>query len=141
MPTPLSEIIEYLSYSSTLAPGTEYITIKVLLQEFSSLSSSVSSDQNISFTLLFLNDGVNIDYDSVSAIIANKSTTVTSAILGKWCKIRLFNATANTATIRMSTYCQVVPIAMQNQLTREGNVYPSVNVDNFTTSLYNDLHV
>ena len=141
MATPLSEVITYLSFDSTIAVGDSYETIKVLLQEFGSLSVTVVSDENLSFRISFSNDGTNFDYVSNNSIQGGVPLTITSVILGKWCKMTAIHSGINVANVRFTTYCQVIPIAQQSQLEKQGNVFPSVNVDNFQGTLFNDLRV
>ena len=140
MATPLSEVISYLSYDDVLPVGASFETIKVLLQEFGSMSILFTTNHSVSLNLFFSNDGIDFDYDTFYSLSPG-STTITSVILGKWCKLGIVNASRFDATIKFSTYCQVIPCAVQAQVQSSGNTLPSVNVDNFSTSLNNELRI
>ena len=141
MASPLSEVISYLNFQGQIASGDEYSTIKVLLQEFGSLSVTVVSDENLNFFVEFSNDGNNFDYTNSSSIAENANQTITSVILGKWCRIRAINASNIMANVRFSTFCQVIPIATQSQIEAEGNNFPTFNVDNLSGTLFNEQKV
>lgn len=140
MTTSLSEVISYLNFDGSIGIGAQHETIKTLLQEFGSISVTVTMDQNISLIIEFSNDGINFDYKSANSLAAG-SSTITSVILGKWCKIRAVNSSRFVANVRFYTYAQVLPISVQAQIESEGNALPSVNIDNLTGTLYNDLRV
>ena len=138
MATPLSEVIEYLSFEGTLLEGEEYETIKVILQEFGSISVVINPTGNVSLQIEFSNDGTNFDTNNTYSV-GSSGKTITSVILGKWCKIKVINTVRNTINFRLSTFAQVIPIAIQSQLESEGDVFPSVNIDNLTSSFWGDL--
>ena len=140
MGTPLSELISYLSYTGTIGVGSSHETIKTLLQEFGSISITANTDQNISIILEFSNDGVNFDYVSPNTVSPG-NITITSVVLGRWCKIRIVNASRVTANIRCHSFCQTIPVAIQAQIHAEGSTVPDFNVDNLSSSLFNDLRV
>ena len=139
MATPLSEVITYLSLDGVVAVGQSFETIKTVLQEFGSMSITVVSDQNLSFRISFSNDSINFDYNSNTSVEVGEPVTITSVILGKWCKLRALNAGPSPANVRFQTYCQIIPIATQSQIEKEGDTFPSVNVNNLTGTLFNDL--
>jgi hypothetical protein len=139
MSTPLSEVINLLNFEGTIDVDDSFETGKVLLQEFGSMSITVRSDQNLILTLSYSNNGINYDYNSNTSIQANTPITITSVILGKWTKILLTNFSISIANVRLTTYCQIIPIALQTQITKQGNQFPSVNVDNLAGTIYNDL--
>lgn len=141
MATPLSEVITYLNFDGVIPTAEEHETIKVLLQEFGSMSVTVVSDQNLNFLIEFSNDGKNFDYTNSSSIPEGENQTITSVILGKWCRMRALNASNVSATVRFTTYCQVLPIASQSQIEAEGNNFPTFNVDNLSSTLYNEMRV
>lgn len=141
MTASLSEVVQLLSFDGSIFVGQFYQTEKVLLQEFSSLSITVTTSENGSLRLSFSNNGVDFDYNSTTTLAANAPNTITSVILGKWCRIRVLNAGLVANLVRFSTYCQIKPIALQAQIEKQGNKFPSVNIDNFTGSLFNDLRV
>jgi len=141
MATPLSEVITYLNFDGTIAINEEHETIKVLLQEFGSMSITVVSDQNLNFLVEFSNDSINFDYTNSSAIGENTRQTITTVILGKWCRIRALNPSKVIANVRFTTFCQVIPIATQSQIESEGNNLPTFNVDNLSGTVYNDLKI
>lgn len=140
MATPLSEVIQYLQFDGVVAVGGEHETIKVLLQEFGSISCTITTDQNSSFVIEFSNDGVNFDYFTSNAL-ASGTQTITSVILGKWCKLRIQNASRFDLNARFSTFAQVIPIATQAQVESTGNTLPGVNVENLSSTLFNELRV
>lgn len=141
MTTPLSEVITYLNFDSTISIGETYETIKVILQEFGSMSISVISDQNLNFKIEFSNDSINFDYKTNQTIQGNVSETITTVILGKWCKLSATNASPNIANVRFTSYCQVIPIANQSQIEKEGNVFPTVNLHDVSRTLFNDIRI
>lgn len=138
MATPLSEVIPYLSFDGDILEGEEFETIKVLLQEFGSMSVVINPSANVSLAIQFSNDGTNFD-TSNNYSISSSGQTITSVILGKWARLRIINTVKQTVNVRMSTFAQVIPIAIQSQLESEGDIYPSVNIDNLTSSLWGDL--
>lgn len=138
MATPLSEVIQYLNFDGTIASGTEHETLKVILQEFGSMSVTIVSDENLNLLIEFSNDGINFDYSNSTAITENSRDTVTTVILGKWCRIRVQNVSQVDATVRFSTYCQVIPSTIQSQIEATGNNYPIFNINNLSGTLYND---
>lgn len=140
MATPLSEVIQYLSFEEVIPQGSNYETIKVLLQEFGSMSVVINPTANVSLFIEFSNDGVNFD-SSQSYSISSSGQTVTSVILGKWARLRVVNTVKQSVTVRLSTFCQVIPIAIQSQIESQGDVFPSVNIDNVASSLFGDLRV
>jgi hypothetical protein len=140
MTLPLSNVIHYLGFDSTINIGGTHETIKVLLQQFGSLSVIITSDESLSFKIEFSNDGVNFDYDSYTTISGGITSTLTIAILAKWCKMSATNTSGGIATVRFNTYAHVIPITQQTKITK-GGISPSINVDNFTTSLFNHLYV
>ena len=141
MTTALGEVVQLLSFEGGVFPTEPFTTEKVLIQEFCSMSITISSSENASLRLSFSNNGFNFDYNSTTTIPANDPQTITSVVLGKWAKIRYLNAGIVPAVVRFSTYCQVNPIALQTQIEKQGNQFPSVNIDNFTGSLFGDLRV
>ena len=141
MATPLSEVISYLRFDGPINVGDYFLTIKVLLQEFGSISITIVTDQNISFIIEFSNDGINFDYRNANSIFIDNFITITSPILGKWCRLRAINSSPNIANVRFTSYAQVIPIATQAQIEKEGNINPSVNVDNLSTSMNNNLRI
>lgn len=141
MATALGEVIQLLSFDGSVFSGEAYTTEKVLVQEFCSMSITILTSQNASFRLSFSNNGVDFDYNSSSTIKANVAQTITTVILGKWTRLRYLNAGNIASIIRFSTYCQVSPVSFQAQIEKQGNTFPSVNVDNLSGSLFNDLRV
>jgi len=140
MATPLSEVIQYLSFEEVIQQGESYETIKVLLQEFGSMSVVCIPSANISLSIQFSNDGINFD-SSQSYSVSSSGQTITSVILGKWARLRVINTVKGDVTIRLSTFAQVIPICIQSQLESEGDVFPSVNIDNLASALFGDLRV
>lgn len=140
MSTPLSEVISYLSFDGTIQQGESYETIKVLLQEFGSMSVVLNPSANVSLSIQFSNDGLNFDTNN-NYSVGSGGQTITSVILGKWARLRVTNTVKENVSVRLSTFCQVIPIAIQSQLESEGDVFPSVNIDNQTSSLFGDLRV
>lgn len=141
MATPLSEVIQYLNFEGTIPIGDEHETLKVILQEFGSMSVTVVSDQNLNLLIEFSNDSINWDYSNSTSITENSRDTITTVILGKWCRLRLQNVSQFVANIRFSTYCQVIPSTIQSQIEATGNNYPIFNVNNLSGTLYNDTRV
>lgn len=140
MSTNLSDIIEYLSYNNSLAIGSVYETIKVILQEYGSISITVSNDESISLSIFFSNDGLNFDY-FVNYSLKIGAQAITSVILGKWVKIRIQNSSRFTANVRFTTYAQTIPIALQAQIVSRGDTLPSINISNQSKTQFNELLV
>ena len=141
MSSQLGEVISYLSFDGIVSAGVTYETIKVLLQEYGSICVKVSTDGSVSFVISFSDDGVNYDYNSKTVIDFGFKPIITSVILGKWCRISVINSSSSNVSIRFTTYAQIIPTAIQPQITDENLKFPSINIDNFQTTLFNDLKV
>lgn len=141
MATQLSEVISYLSYNGNVLAGTTFETVKVLLQEYGSICVKVSTNGSISFIISFSDDGINYDYNSKTVVDSAFKPILTSVILGKWCRISVINSSSANINIRFTTFAQTISTAVQPQITDENLKFPSVNVDNFQTTLFNDLKV
>jgi len=136
MSSQLSEVINYLSFDGVVNAGTVYSTISVILQEYGSICIKVVSDQNVKLVLSFSDDNQNFDYNLNTIVGTGFTPIITSLILGKWCRISINNSSSNNANIRFSSFCQTIPISVQPQITSDTQRFPSVNIDNFTESLY-----
>ena len=141
MSTSLGEVISLLGFTETILVDETFETNKVILQEFSSISVTVASTQKISLRISFSNDAINFDYEVTNSIGGNSPQTITSVVVGKWCKIRALNNSDSTANVRLSTYCSTQPSTVQSSINSVDDSFQSINIDNWSTTMNNEIRV
>lgn len=141
MSTALGEVIELLGFNGTIPFQGIHETNKVILQEFSSISVTVFSNEKVNLTISFSNDGINFDYSATNVIEAVSPQTVTSIVIGKWCKLLLRNASGFAAQVRLSTYCSTQPSTVQSSINSIDDAFQFVNIGNWSPTLNNEIRI
>jgi hypothetical protein len=141
MSTELGEVNKFLSFSETIAIDDTFTSVKTTLQEFSSISVTVSADSKISMTIEFSNDAENFDYSVTNGFLPNSPSTITSVVIGKWCRIKVLNNGENVVNVRLSTYCSTQPSTVQSSINSIDDNFQSVNVDNWSATLNNEIRI
>lgn len=124
----LSSVIDYLTYTGTLAPSGTWTSTKVQILEFSSLSLSFNSDQNHSIYFLFSDDGTNFDMSVPEEFVPASSyaggQNYTTPCIGSWVRIQLVNTSSSS-----STYTRLYVYGSINNLVSKSIIEGNVNVD------------
>jgi len=124
----LSAVLDYLNFSSVLAAGATWDSIKVQILEYASLSLSFNSDQTHAIYFLFSNDGTNFDL-SVNETFTPSLTyaggqNYTTPCLGAWVKIRIVNSSSSTSTFtRLQVYGSI------NNIVSKSIIEGPINID------------
>jgi hypothetical protein len=137
--TSLGEVVSLLSFTIPIPIGDTHETNKVILSEFSSIMVSISATQKTSLVIAFSNDAINFDYTITNQIDANVPKTITSVIVGKWCKISVLNNSAILSAVRVSSYCSTQPSTVQSSINSVDDNFQNVNIDNWSATLDNQI--
>lgn len=124
----LSAVIDYLTFTSTLSGSESWVSNKVQILEYASLSLSFNSDQNHSIYFLFSDDGTNFDMSVSESFIPSSSfaggQNYTSPCLGSWVRIQIINTSSSA-----STYTRLYVYGSINNIVSKSIIEGSVNVD------------
>jgi hypothetical protein len=138
----VSDIIKSLSTNVPLNAGLYFETNPVIAGEYTSLSITVFSDQDISALVSFSPDGISYDANITKSFLAGISSYENVVILSKWIKIRYTNTSAVNATVmRGYAYGSIQNTAVTAVLSGVGNKDAAVRVTNFPVGGFGDLRV
>ena len=136
-----SDIIKQLSYTTPLNSLGVWTSEKIIAGQYSSLSISYASDQDIVLVIYFSNDGINFDIQ-ISKTFSSGDGYENLVILGKWIKISITNIGLSTQTyLRVYTYGAVQNTSLSATISKIGNKSPEISVDNLPLGAFGELMV
>lgn len=135
----LSDVEKLLSTTDTIAIGATWVSNRVLINAYTSMTVSIFADQDTRLYVEFSNDGLNYDISTqtnfTTSIIGNYSGVVN----GKFCRLRLENLGAGVCTPRLYTYVNVRNTALTALISKVGNFNPEVDIGNLPTEYPNSI--
>ena len=142
MASKISNVVDLLSTTAVIASGTPFVTNRVLIQEYSSITTSVYADQDLTLLVQFSNDSVNWDISVTKNFPGSTAAYESLVILGKWCRITVTNnGGGDTTEQRIYTYANVDNTSLNALIQKVGNISPEISVDNLPLDAFGSVSV
>lgn len=137
-----SDNIPQLSYNGTLNGAEIYYSDPVILGQYISVSLLVAADQDLTITLQFSADGIHYDYSVSRNWLIGTNDLLIQPVTAKWTRLRITNNSLLATTYtRVITYGTPSNSSLVAQISKIGNLDPSVNVSNLPIGIFGDLSV
>lgn len=135
-----SDNVNLISFTSNLTAGSTHITDKVLLGQYISLSIIGKSDVDLTIIIQFSGDGINWDYSVTRSLTIGANSVLASPVQGKWTRLQITNSSIVDSTyLRLFCYGTPSNSSISAQISKIGNIDPSVQVSNLPFAAFGEL--
>lgn len=136
-----SDIIKELCYTTPLNSGASHTTDKIIAGQYTSLTVSYASDQDITLVCQYSNDGSNFDI-SITKSFSAGSNYENLVIYGKWMRYSITNISASNQTyLRIYTYASPNNNSLNAIISKVGNKFPEIQINGLPKSVFGELKV
>jgi hypothetical protein len=136
-----SDIIKELSTTTPLNSGASYTTDKIIAGQYTSLTVSFASDQDITLVCQFSNDGSNFDI-SITKTFSAGSNYENLVIYGKWMRYLITNISVTNQTyLRIYTYASPNNNSLNAIISKVGNKYPEIQINGLPKGAFGEIKV
>lgn len=124
-----SDNVQIFTYIKPLTALSTYVSEKMILGQYISLSAVCYADQTFNFIFEFSGDGSNWDVSNSENVLASTGTQIIATVKAKWTRIRLVSTSGvNQTVLRVYVYATPSNSATTATLTSLNNLNPKVDI-------------